>query len=53
MARKSKALIEAAAWVQELMDLLDVANGFNKRTTDAAVKLLRAGCEQCRDFTHR
>ena len=44
MARKSKSLIEAAAWVQELMDLLDVANEFNKRTTDAAVKLLRAGC---------
>jgi hypothetical protein len=43
LARKSKALTEAAAWVQELMDLLDVADHFNKRTRDAAIHLLRAG----------
>ena len=44
MAKRSKSLIEAAAWVQDLMDHLAIADHFNKRTTAEAVKLLRAGC---------
>ena len=48
MARKSQSLIAAAAWVQDLMDLLTVADHFNKRTTDEAIKLLRAGCAKHR-----
>jgi hypothetical protein len=44
MAKKPKSLIEASEWVQDLMDLLDKADYFNKRTRDAAIKLLRAGC---------
>jgi hypothetical protein len=44
MARKSQSLIAAASWVQDLMDLLTVADHFNKRTTAEAVRLLRAGC---------
>jgi hypothetical protein len=44
MAKKTKALTEAAEWVQELMDLIDRADHFNKRTREAAIRLLRAGC---------
>lgn len=44
MAKQSKAMEAAVSWVRELMDLLGMMDGMDKRTAKAAMKLLRAGC---------